>query len=84
MIENESEEKILYYCKNCNASTQIEQVKELNSNQYIPICEYCGDKLLVKEKISNPPIFNREVSENLLYKNVFVDDIRFSKDFKGV
>lgn len=83
MFENNLEREIVYYCKNCDYDTQIEQGGKFNNDQYSPICERCGDKLLVEERITKPQYFNLDVSENLLYKNIFVDDIRFSKDFKG-
>ncbi len=83
MIENNSEKKIILYCKNCDQTTQIKQGGNFNNEQHSPFCEHCGDKLLVKEKITKPLHSNHEVSENLLYKNIFVDDKRFSKDFKG-
>ena len=83
MFEHNSEKKIAYYCKNCNQTTQIKQGINFGNEQHSPFCEHCGEKLHVKEKITKPLHSTHEVSDNLLYKNIFVDDKRFSKDFKG-
>ena len=83
MIENNSEKKTLYYCENCDTTLSIGSIAKINNDHSTLFCELCGDKLLEKEKITKPLHSTHEVSDNLLYKNIFVDDKRFSKDFKG-
>jgi Mn-dependent DtxR family transcriptional regulator len=83
MIENNSEKKTFYYCENCDTTLSIGSIAKINNDHSTLFCELCGDKLLEKEKITKPLHSTHEVSDNLLYKNIFVDDKRFSKDFKG-